>query len=133
MELLQQIKDWLMTFPQWGEQVMHIDTTAAEPDNCGLFPLGQEVLESQQDILGNTRQRLRYTFLLRRLALRQAEAAGWLLTFQDWVRQQSRQRLAPQLGEDCVFRAEKGKLISASQTGSGTYELKIITEFIKED
>ena len=133
MELLQSIKNWLVTFPLWGEQELHMDTTAAEPDNCGLFPLGQEVLQTRQDVLGTTRQQLRYTFLLRRLALRQEDAAAWLLALQDWVRQQSLRQLAPRLGEHCTFRAEKGKLVSATQTGSGTYEVKIITEFIKEE
>ena len=129
MELLEQIKDWLVTFPQWGEQVLHIDTTAAGPDNCGLFPLGQEILETKQDVLGNISQKLRNSFLLRRIASRQESAAVWLLGFQDWVRQQSLAGLAPRFGEHCRIRAEKGRLISATQTGTATYEVKIVIEF----
>ena len=79
MELLEQIKNWLVTFPQWDEQVLHIDTTAGKPDCCGLFPLGQELLETKQDVLGNVSQKLRYSFLLRRVAPRQESAAVWLL------------------------------------------------------
>ena len=129
MELLEQIKNWLVTFPQWDEQVLHIDTTAGEPDCCGLFPLGQELLETKQDVLGNVSQKLRYSFLLRRVAPRQESAAVWLLGFQDWVRQQHLAGLVPRFGEQCRIRAEKGKLVSATQTGTATYEVKIVIEF----
>ena len=133
MEALEKVKGWLVEFPQWDAQALHVDTTAAEPGNCGLFPLGQEVLQTKQDVLGNVTQWLRMTFLLRRVALRQEEAAGWLLSLQDWVRQQSLSGLAPSLGADCRVRAEKGRLVSTAQTGTGIYEVRIVFEYWQAD
>ncbi len=128
MELLEILKAWIMGFPQWGEAELRIDTTDAEPVSCGLFPLGCEELSRKEDVLGNVRQRLRQTFALRRVAQRQEAAAAWLLEFAQWVRLQS----PPHIGENTRIRAEKGRLLSVTQTGTATYEVKIILEYDKE-
>ena len=130
--MLEKLKTWLVTFPQWGDDPLHVDSTDPEPVSCGLFPLGQEELERQEDILGNVRLRCRQTFLLRRVATRQEEATRWLLAFQQWVQAQSREGKAPVL-EDASgsqwLRAEKGKLSSVSQTGTATYEVRLVWEY----
>lgn len=128
MELLEILKGWLVGFPRWGEVDLNIDATAAQPVSCGLFPQGMEELKRQEDVLGNVKCRLRQTFLLRRLALHQEEAALWLMDFAHWVRLQK----PPAVGENTRIRAEKGRLLSADQTGTATYEIKLILEYDKE-
>lgn len=134
MDILEKLKAWLTTFPQWGEALLQVDNTDTEPVNCGLFPLGVEELSRREDLLGNASVQCRQTFLLRRVAARQEEAAIWLLALQDWIRQQSKAGTAPSFGDVAKkewIRAEKGRLSSVTQTGTATYEIRIICEYTK--
>ena len=131
MEQLEQLKRWVMAFPQWGEGALTVDITGAQPGNTGLFPLGVELLESREDLLGFRQNRLRQSFLLRRTAARGMDAAAWLLSFQQWVA--SNAATAPQFGARQTLRAEKGRLIAAAQTGLGTYEVRLIFEYLCEE
>ena len=128
MEQLGILKNYLMAFPEWGDTAITIDTTDPTPGSCGLFPLGTEELSRREDVLGNVKLRLRQTYALRRVALRQEEGAAFMAELAAWIRTQP----APDLGENTRIRGEKGRLASVSQTGTATYELKIITEFEKE-
>lgn len=130
MEHLEQLKAWLMSFPLWGDMPLTVDMTGAEPGDASLFPLGLEVLESRENLLGGKSARLRQSFLLRRTAARGEDAAAWLLAFQLWV--QKNAHTAPVFGRRQAFRAEKGRLISAVQTGLGTYEVRLTIEYEKE-
>ena len=136
MEILEKMQTWLMSYPGWGDRELCIDTTQAEPGSCGLFPAGLEQVNRRENVLGNVAEVWRCHFILRRIALRQEAAAAWLLDFQDWVRNQSLQGLSPRFGDvpsQERIRAEKGKLLSVSQTGTGTYELKLTAEYMKEN
>ena len=130
MEYLEQLTAWLKGFPQWGEAQLTVDTTGAQPGHCGLFPLGVEVLEDKEDVLGNRHSRLRQTFLLRRMAVRGMDAAAWLLAFSRWVGQNA---AAPVFGLRQTVRAEKGRLLSAPQTGTGLYEIRLTFEYENEE
>lgn len=103
-----------------------IEGVGAEPDSCALFPLGVEERSRRADVLGNVSVRYRWQFLLRRIALHQESAARWLLEFQHWAQSHSQQDWGS-------VRAEKGKLVSTSQTGTGLYEVKLIIETEKEN
>ena len=127
MEHLEELIAWLMTFPQWGDADLTVDITGTAPGDCGLFPLGVEVLESREDVLGRRHSRLRQQFLLRRTGVRGADAAAWLLAFQQWAARHADD--APQFGTRQVLRAEKGRLINAAQTGTGTYEVRLTAEY----
>lgn len=134
MEILEKLKFWLQTFPQWGEAQLLVDDTAAESVSCGLFPIGVEELSRKEDLLGNKSVQCRQTFLLRRIAQRQEEAAAWLMEFQAWVGQQSQKKAAPIFGdvpEKEWIRAEKGRLAAVTQTGTATYEIRIVCEYTK--
>ena len=131
MERLEQVKNWLMGFPLWGEAAPGVDITGAEPGNCGLFPQGVELLQSREDVLGNRITSLRQVFLLRRTALRGDDAAGWLAAFQGCVAKNA--ATAPQFGLRQRFRAEKGRLIAAAPTGVGTYEVRLTAEYEHEE
>lgn len=131
MEHLEQLIAWLKHFPQWGEWEPTVDDTGAEPGSCGLFPVGEEVLEQREDVLGNCRTRLRQVFLLRRKAARGMDAAAWLLAFSRWACQNAAG--APVFGTRQKFRAEKGRLTNAAQTGTGMYEIKLTFEYENEE
>lgn len=124
-----------MNFPGWGEAMLYVDYTDAEPGNMGLFSGGLEELERKTDILGNVTVRNRCSFTLRRVSAGQQSNetdAVWLLDFQNWVQQQSVQGLAPQPGQQTRWRAEKGRLRDASQTGTGVYTVNLSVEYTTE-
>lgn len=134
MTVLEKIRNWLVTFPQWGEVELVIDSTAATPVSCGLFSGGMEEISRREDVLGNSTVQYRQYFTLRREAERGEDAAQWLLEFQDWVREQCWRGLAPQFGDiprQERMRAEKGKLTNTSEIGTATYEVKLTAEYIK--
>ena len=137
MTNLTKMRNWLHTFPGWDENcVLHTDHTAAEPENCGLYPQGGEEISRREDVLGNVSVLCRYRFHLYRLVQLADPLANaqWLLQFQQWVRQQSATGAAPRFGDDPGqerLRAEKGKLSEISQTGTGTYMVTLTAEFIK--
>ncbi len=137
MEDLEKVRQWLQTFPLW-EDDLFIDYTGAVPGNTGVYPVGLEELSRQGDILGNVTARCRYRFSLYRVAHRQQDGtdnAGWLMTFQSWVQEQSALGLAPAFGDVPAgerLRAEKGRLQQAEQTGTGVYRVDLIADFVKK-
>ena len=139
MDLLERVRSWVQTFPDWEEgQLLYIDYTGAAPGNTGLFPVGVEELERREDVLGNMAVSCRCRFMLYRVTTGQEDNAAnarWLLRFQDWVRQQSALHLAPTFGDEPArerIRAEKGKLKNASQVGTGIYAVELTAEFVKK-
>ena len=136
---LEKVRQWLLTYPRWGEDCqLYVDYTNAAPDNAGLYPAGLEEISRREDVLGNVTLYCRYHFVLHRLVTGQqdnGEHARWLMAFQDWVQRQSAQHLAPVFGDEPArerIRAEKGKLKEASQTGTATYTVNLTAEFIKK-
>ncbi len=136
--MLEKMERWLQTFPLWEEGCsLQMDYTGAEPGSNGLYPQGLEELERHEDVLGNVKARCRYRFKLCRVVNAQAgnkENAQWLLSFQQWAQRQSAMGLAPVFGDEPKLEklwAEKGKLENASQTGTATYAVSMIAEFVK--
>lgn len=131
MEFLEKVKAWLQTFPLWAQAPLQIDDTGPEPVNCGLFPIGVEELSQKEDLLGNRQIDYRQTFLLRRIAQREEAASGWLMALQQWVQQQNAAGTAPVPGNAAKsrVRAEKGRLSAATQTGTATYEIRIVFDY----
>ena len=130
MEQLEELKNWITGFPQWGDVPLTVDTTGADPGACGLFPLGIEILTQRQDVLGNRHDRLRQRFLLRRTAQRGDDAARWLLAFARWAADNA--HTAPTFGAQQRLYAENGRLIAAAQTGLGMYEVRLTAEYTTE-
>ena len=131
MEQLKAMKELLLSFPQWGEQTLEVDT-CARIEGCGLFPLGLQVLSRRQDVQGNTRLRLRQSFLLRRVCYNTREAAAWLMTLQQWLLDRPVKPLEAVFGENLQLWAELGKQVSSKQPGTGIYEVKIHAQYEKE-
>ena len=63
--MLENMKAWLQTFPQW-EGSIQVDYLDAVPGNTGLYPKGITELSRREDVLGNVKVRCRSTFLLRK-------------------------------------------------------------------
>lgn len=138
MDNLEKLRQWLLRYPQWGEGWhLYVDHTDAAPGNAGLYPGGLEELSRKEDVLGNVTVKNRCAFTLYRVATGQQDGkynAAWLLDFQDWVQQQSAAGLAPQFGDDPRRErlwAQKGKLKTANQTGTGLYAVTLTAEFVR--
>lgn len=128
MEQIRELAALLQAFPLWNGQPLQIDGTGAQPNRCGLFPVGEEVLRRRQDVTGGVALRLRQRYILRRVTGRGEEAAAWVLSLQQWL-------LGKQLtafGGDCLVQAEKGRLAKAGPPGTDTYEITITVEYTKE-
>lgn len=128
--MIQVLKDWLRTFPQWPQAPFLTDST--QPDTVGLFPRGVEVVSRRRDVLGRQVLSCRLTLELGRVCSRDEAAAQWLLQLQDWVLEQQARGLAPRLGEDpqgiCL---EKGKLQALRGQGAALYTASLTAEFTK--
>lgn len=125
MEQLEMMRTWLAGFP--GLEDTAIDSVGAAPGSCGLFPLGYQEETVTQDVLGGCTVRCRLTFLLRRVMVRGEDAAAWLLRLQQWAAQ----AVPPAFGEECRVVAQKGSMVKASQTGTGTYAVTLTACFTK--
>lgn len=135
MEYLEELRRWLQTFPQWGDAAIYIDDLAVRPQNAGLYPVGLEILEKKEDLLGNRSMRCRQRFVLYKLSTPGQEASAWLLQLQQWVAEQSALGLAPRFGDvpaQEVIRAEKGALKERTAAGTAVYTVTITTEFVKK-
>lgn len=129
MEYLEKMRRWLQGFPLWQGE-LETDSAGPKTGSIGLFPLGVTVLSRQEDVLGRVKTRYKAEFVLRRVAARNEEEAGWLLELQSWVMGQK----SPGFGDEPeteTIRAEKGKLVSASQSAAATFEVKLTVEFTK--
>ena len=130
MEQLNAVKTLLCSFPGWGDGSFTVDTPTGKPEESGLFPLGLQVKDRREDVLGNVRLRLRQSFLLRRVFPTGEAGAGWVMKLQNWLLQQ-----APQwecFGKRVHLWAENGHLVSSKQPGTGIYEVKIHVDYEKE-
>ena len=131
--MLENMKAWLQTFPQW-EGNIQVDYLEAVPGNTGLYPKGITELSRREDVLGNVKVRCRSTFLLRKTAVGTEENARWLMEFQTWVADQNRLGLVPQFGDDPKqerIRAFDGRIYDRAQAGSGRYTVMLTAEFTK--
>ncbi len=130
MEELELLRQWLLSYPGWGAMPLHIDTLDHQPENAGLYPAGEELLQQKENLLGGVTQRLRQKFQLRRMVWAGEAAPGWLLELQRWVQEQSALGRVPALGEDCTLRAENGKCAEADK-GTAVYTLTLTAEFTR--
>lgn len=136
MSQLENLKNWLLTFPGMEGCTLQIDSLSHTPGSVGLFCQGIEQLGESQDILGNRQVLCRCRFVLRRVSSQLAEeAARWVLELQSWVREQSALGLAPQFGCDPAreqLRAEKGRLEKTSQTGTDTQQVILTAQYLRK-
>ena len=119
MDILEIVQAWL------AEQgiLPEMDCCGLGDGETGLFPLGLEQVSIREDVLGNRYRRVRYIFLLKKTAVPGMNTASWLLQMQTLAATHP-----PTLGVNQQFWAEKGRLVKATSTGLGIYELRLIAE-----
>lgn len=135
MNELEKLREFLLSYPGWGDYMLALNDTDGKPGSAGLFPVGMEEVSRQTDVQGNTLVCNRLHFLLHRITPDRQddmEAAAWLLDFQKWVQQQSACCQAPQLG--CLPQKERicaydGKLLRRDAQGAAVYQLQLWVEF----
>ena len=134
MEQMEKLRRWLQTFPLWGTAKLYIDSLPVGLGQTGLYPMGVEVLERRDDLLGNVRTRLRQRFVLYRNVCPGEDQSLWLLQLQQWVAQQWALGLAPRFGDESAaesLRAEKGALKEVTAAGTAVYTVNITLEYVK--
>ena len=125
MDYLNALETMLKAYPGWGGLTLQIDSTGPETVSCGLFPQGEEILSSWENVTGVKRMRLRQKFILRRICPRGATENAWIRGLQAWL-------TGKKPDKRCTFRAENGRLVKAHPTGCDVYELTITAEYTKE-
>jgi len=135
MDDIEKLRDFVTAYPDWeAGKLLFIDYTDGVPGNGGLFPEGITQVTVREDILGGREVDMRLQVCLYRATAAQAEDAGWLLRFQNWVAAQSAGGKAPVFG-DVPSRerlyAEKGRL-SQRRSGGNVYSVMLTAEFTKK-
>lgn len=122
MEMLEKMRDWLGGLSFWQGELPEIDKLSAKPGSAGLFPLGQKILKSREDVLGNVHRLARYSFLLKKTAIPGLDSAAWCMALQ-----QAAKENPPRLGQK-DFYAQEGSLKKDTATGVGMYEIRLVAE-----
>lgn len=131
MEELEKIKAWLMGYPGWQGGLTIDDTGPGF--GVGLFPMGQQVLHRQEDVVGNCYTRIRSTCQLKRVCP-VAEGAVWMADFARWVQAQCAQGGVPGLGDipkTETVSAVNGRLQKRDAGGTATYTIDLVWEYTK--
>lgn len=136
MTVLNKLRGWLQTFPQWEPgTVLQVDNTGTCPGDMGIYPSGTEEVSRREDLMGTVTVRLREGYMLYRVVsgdyTRQRE---WLQALQEWVQTQSILGMTPVMGDAPdreQIRAEQGKLQSVSQSGQAKYSVRLTVEYEK--
>lgn len=135
MEILERLRQWLLTYPGWGGYRLTVGCTDGTPGSAGLFLTGMEELERQADLQGNSLVRNRLRLLLRRNGPPpdgQGEDSGWQLELAAWIRQQSIAGTVPQLG--CIadgqrMQVKQGKLARVQGQTLAVYETELLLDY----
>lgn len=139
---LERIRTWLLTCPEMERlQSVRIDYLTPESESGSIRPSGLVEISRTEDLVGNITVQNRYNFGLYYVLSGQAEEdtvaianAQWLLSFQQWVQQQSLQHLAPTFGDEPEterMMAQNGVLNAINQDGTATYLVQLTADFKK--
>lgn len=125
---MENVKNWLMTFPGWEGEAVLTDITRPVVGSLGVFPQGEQTLSSCRDLLGNGVDTCRQVFLLRRVAVPGVAAQNWLKALSNWVSACP----GPALGEGVTrWSLGKARLSKTDMTGLATYEAELTAQYEK--
>lgn len=143
MTALEKVRAWIAAFPDFdilGE--FQVDYTDKAPNNGGVFPSGLVEVERRKDIMGNTTVTNQYNFGIYCVFEKSPGDdigatinADWVMSFQEWVQEQSVTGLAPIFGDrpaDEQISAQNGVLYDATDEGVATYMVQLSILFIKK-
>ena len=132
MQDVERIRDWICQFPQWGTAKPELDQLGTEPDSAGLYYQGLQILQRQEDVMGNVRSLCRHSFVLRRIFLVRQEGAKWMEAFARWITEQSEAGATPCLAGDSepfYGVAREAKVDWQKQPGTVIYTIRLEVEF----
>lgn len=134
MNIHEKIFNWLGTWPGLpADQPLMLESTLGNQEGWGLFPMGTQILSSQEDVLGNRREKVRQTYVLRHIgSISDSDTAFLLTELEQWIQQQNAQRRIPMMGQERSADFIKGEKARRSQlrTQSMTvYEMVLTAEY----
>lgn len=140
---LEKIREWISTFPDHQKlDGFQVDYTDKVPNNGGILPSGLVEIARRTDIFGNVTVENRYNFGLYYVLYKAPGDdvgaminADWVMGLQEWVQQQSIQRLAPTFGDDPSterIQAQNGALYTADIEGAAIYVVQLSVDFTKK-
>lgn len=122
--MINQIRNWVASFPGFAGREFAIDALGSGADAAAVYPKGEQVVFRHPDILGGMAVRRKLTF---HILLRSRENSAMAAVIADFVRWA--EHGAPALGEQQTVSAEQGKLRHNTGTGITTYEIRVEVEF----
>ena len=139
---LAKMRAFVASFPDWDIfGSFTIDYTDNVPDCAGLFPGGLVEVQRHADIVGNKWVENQYNFALyTNLEKAPGEDAGatynadWVMSFQEWVQEQSATGKAPMFGDEPKaerITAQNGAIYSAEDEGTALYVVQLSVNCIK--
>jgi hypothetical protein len=142
MTALEQVKEWLATFPQFDILTnFRVDYTDKVPGTGGILPDGLVEVSRRRDITGCTTVTNQYNFALYYVFEKApgddegAEAnADWIVDLQEWAQAQSVSGSAPVFGDDPRserITAQNGTLYQADEEGTAVYVVQLSVQFVR--
>lgn len=143
MTALETVRAWLATFPDFDIlSAFQVDYTDQVPSNGGIYPSGLVEIERRRDIMGNTTVTNQYNFGLYYVFTKAPGDdigatinADWVMSFQEWVQEQSVTGRAPAFGDEPRTEkiiAQNGVLYEADEEGTATYMVQLSVQFKKK-
>lgn len=140
---LEKVREWLKSFPKFSDiSKFKVDYTDQIPANGGIFPSGLVEISRSEDIIGNVIVENQYNFGLYYVFSKApgddigaALNADWIMSFQQWVQEQSILGKAPAFGntgEKEKAAAQNGVLYEADIEGTATYMVQLSFIFKKK-
>lgn len=143
MSDLKKVREWLAKWP--GMSLMrdlHVDYYAPEPNNSSIDPAGIQEISRTEDILGNVTVENQYNFAVLFVMEKPVEDdvtatknAELIMSFQNWVQEQSIKKKAPTFGDDPgseSVKAQNGEIDYADKDGTGIYRVLLSINFTKK-
>ena len=144
MTALEKMREWIATFPDFDilSEGFYVDYTDKTPSNGGIFPSGLVEIERRKDIVGNVVVTNQYNFGLYCVFEKAAGDdvgasynADWVMSFQEWVQEQSITGQAPPFGGEPHterITAQNGMLYETDNEGTAMYLVQVSVQFKKK-
>lgn len=134
MNIHEKIFNWLRTWPGFpGDQPFMLEKTLGNQESWGLFPMGTQILSAQEDVLGNRREKVRQTYVLRHIvSISESDRTCLLTDLEQWIQQQNGKRCIPTMGQVRSADFIKGEKAHRSQLRSqamAVYEMILTAEY----
>ena len=131
MEILEKLRQWLLSYPGWGGCSLSVGCVQTQPGTAGLYLTGIDEYDRQTDLQGNVLARNRLQLQLRYNVAAEEEKSGWLVDMADWLRQHCSAGEMPRLG--CLADGQRvcvkqGKLAQI-QGQTASYQLDFTVEY----